>query len=335
MPTLPLEFQIPEPGKNASPETVSAVELAYVAAQFVAQPVVMVPSVEVAFANVCLPVHELMSASKVEEAVPSATLGRQVPLTAKHPPVRLMPCDPVEVAVRLNLVKSRPPTKVEVADEVCHRVPTERSVEVALAKFCLAENVLISESAVEDAAVIVMLEVPSKEVPLMVRAVWSAVAVEALPVSEPMNVVNQAVVPERSVVDAFANWFKPVHELTSESAVEDAAVMVMEPAAASEVPLIVPREPVRRLVPIEVVATTRPFWSVARSAEAREVMCKLVVVAFTASVEDAMSCVPLSQRGVVVDWFAVPAYEEGANGHAPPPPPPVWSAAQPNLPAPS
>jgi hypothetical protein len=140
---------------------------------------------------------------------------------------------------------------------------------------------------------------------------------------------------ENSVVDAFANWFKPVHELLFARSVEEAAVIVMEPAAASEVPLMVPREPVRRLVPIEVVATTRPFWSVARSAEAREVMCKLVVVAFTASVEEAMSCVPLSQRGVVVDWFAVPAYEDGANGHAPPPPPPVWSAAQPNLPAPS
>jgi hypothetical protein len=36
-------------------------------------------------------------------------------------------------------------------------------------------------SRVEEAAVIVMFVVPSKEVPLMVRAVWSWVAVFALP----------------------------------------------------------------------------------------------------------------------------------------------------------
>ena len=44
------------------------------------------------------------------------------------------------------------------------------------------EKVLESARSVEEAAVIVMFPVPSKETPLMFLAVWRAVAVEALPV---------------------------------------------------------------------------------------------------------------------------------------------------------
>ena len=50
------------------PETVSAVEEAYVAFQFVDQPVVIVPRVDVELANTLRPVHVLLLASKVEEA---------------------------------------------------------------------------------------------------------------------------------------------------------------------------------------------------------------------------------------------------------------------------
>src|SRR6202142_625845 len=62
------------------PETVSAVEEAYVAAKLVAQPVVIVPSVDEEFAKFCSPVHVLLFARSVEEAavmvnVPPAVMG--------------------------------------------------------------------------------------------------------------------------------------------------------------------------------------------------------------------------------------------------------------------
>ena len=56
-----------------------------------------------------------------------------------------------------------------------------------------------------------------------------------------------------------------------------------------------------------VVADTRPFSSVAKRALVSPVMCKFVVVALTAMVEEAMSWTPFSQREVVVDCTAVPA----------------------------
>ena len=58
------------------------------------------------------------------------------------------------------------------------------------------------------AAVTVMLAVPSKEVPLIVRAFWRAVAVPALPETAPVMVlvdvrlVKTPVVPKRLVVVA-------------------------------------------------------------------------------------------------------------------------------------
>ena len=116
---------------------------------------------------------------------------------------------------------------------------------VAPEKVFVPENVLLFASSVDDAAVMVMSAEPLKEVPLMVRAVWSVVAVEALPVRDPTKVVNHAVVPERRVVDAFAKELRPVQVLLLERSVEEAAVTVTEPPALKVVPLIVPREPVR------------------------------------------------------------------------------------------
>ena len=63
------------------------------------------------------------------------------------------------------------------------------------------EKVLLFASKVEEAAVIVMLPVPSKETLLMVRAVWSAVAVEALPVRAPC-IPPEAVRTPVTVVEA-------------------------------------------------------------------------------------------------------------------------------------
>src|SRR3989344_5935706 len=60
---------------------------------------------------------------------------RQVPETAKHPPVRLMPFANVEVAVVVETVIAlkfcHPPTKVEVAVEVAKSDPMVTCEEVA------------------------------------------------------------------------------------------------------------------------------------------------------------------------------------------------------------
>ncbi len=53
-------------------------------------------------------------------------------------------------------------------------------------KVLSAEKVLTSERSVEEAAVMLILEVPSNVTLLIVRPVWSAVAVEALPVRLPI-----------------------------------------------------------------------------------------------------------------------------------------------------
>src|SRR5580704_11992842 len=58
----------------------------------------------------------------------------------------------------------------------------------------------------------------------------------------------------------------PENVLLLERSVEEAAVMVKELPAVMAVVLMVARVPVRRLVPIEVVAITFPLASVARSA---------------------------------------------------------------------
>ena len=55
----------------------------------------------------------------------------------------------------------------------------------------------------------------------------------------------------------------------SERSVEDAAETVIEPPTLKLEPLMVPREPVSLLVPMEVVATTCPVASVERSALVR------------------------------------------------------------------
>jgi len=137
----------------------------------------------------------------------------------------------------------------------------------------------------------VIFAVPSNDTPFMVRAVSSAVAVDAFPTSAPFTVVNHAVVPDNNVVVALLNVFNPVHVFTLARSVDDAAVTVIAVPGTTLVPLIVPKD---------VVEKTRPLPSVARSALARLLICKLVVVAFTASVEEAMSCVVGRYKGVVV-----------------------------------
>ena len=81
------------------PETVSAVEDAYVAFQFVDHPVVIVPKVEVAFAKVLSPLHVLLFAKSVDDAafmvnVPPAVIA-VVFMVAKVPVKNPVPTDVV------------------------------------------------------------------------------------------------------------------------------------------------------------------------------------------------------------------------------------------------
>src|SRR3989344_1501064 len=169
---------------------------------------------------------------------------------------------------------------------------------VAFPKTCNPLHVFTLASSVDEAAVTVIFAVPSKETPLIVRVVSSAVAVDALPTKAAFTVVNHAVVPDNNVVVAFPKVLSPVHVFEFANNVEDAAVTVMLPPAERAVPLMVPNVPVNNPAPIVVVDTTRPFTSVASNAEASEEICKLVVVAFVAESE------PNALRPVHVFEFA-------------------------------
>ena len=114
----------------------------------------------------------------------------------------------------------------------------------------------------------------------------------------PSHVLPESV---ESVDDAFANDCNALQAFLSASAVEEAAVTVIEFPLAKFVPLIVPRDPEISPEPIVVVDTSFPFSSVESRAEARkEKYCDPVDVAFTASVEEAMRRVPFSHSAVVV-----------------------------------
>ena len=87
------------------------------------------------------------------------------------------------------------------------RVLVLKEVEVALVVLVFpnvwsADQVLESARSVEDAAVTVMLPVPSNETPLIVRAFWSAVAVPALPETEPGMVCVKVFAPENLLASA-------------------------------------------------------------------------------------------------------------------------------------
>ena len=117
-------------------------------------------------------------------------------------------------------------------------------------KTSVPEKVLAFARSVEEAAVMVMLPVPSKETPLMVRGVWRAVAVPALPLMDPVMVEEKVLLPEK------------VLELAR--SVEEAAVMVIGEAPVKVTPLMVlpgeSAEAVAALPPMESeVVLTKVF----------------------------------------------------------------------------
>jgi len=126
------------------------------------------------------------------------------------------------------------------------------------------------------------------------------------------------------LLDALVKVSIPLQLLLSLSAVDDAAVTVIELPALSVAPLMVPTEPVRRLVLIEVVETICPLGLTPSNAFERPVSQivpadKRVEVAFAkdwsfahvfwseSSVEDAavtvMFAVPLNETPFMVRVF--------------------------------
>jgi hypothetical protein len=78
--------------------------------------------------------------------------------------------------------------------------------------------------------------------------------------------VTVPALPETEPVMMFENVLFPENVLLSAKSVELAAVIVWVPPAVSAVPFTVTSVPERRLVPIDVVATTVPDPFVERSA---------------------------------------------------------------------
>ena len=162
----------------------------------------------------------------------------------------------------------------------------------------LPEKVLLSERSVVDAAPMVMLEPALNVVPFIVPRlpVNRFVPIEDVAITFPFWSVDKMLleIPENHVVpsvasvdDALAKFCKPVQELLFARSVDDAAVMVNEPPAVTEVPLIVASAPVKRLVPIDEVATTLPVASVPSKPLVMEL--KYVLPVFVRS--DVEACV--------------------------------------------
>ena len=116
------------------------------------------------------------------------------------------------------------------------------------------------------------------------------VTVPALPLTLPVMVLLKVLLPEKVLLLA--------------RSVDDAAFTVREPPAVKGLPLIVPRVPVRRLVPMDEVATSLPVLSVPNSALVRPVNHVVpVVVSWVVDalanwvnavcVDDALSMYPL------------------------------------------
>ena len=153
----------------------------------------MAKVVEVAFAKMLFPVHVLLFARSVEEAavmVIAPPLLKVVPLIVPREPVRkLVPIDVVATSLPVLSVLKR-----ELVSAVNQVVPELVNCEVvALVKFWSVFHVFVSPRSVVDATV--MFAVPLNETPLIVRAVWSAVAVPALPEILPVMVLVNVCVP--------------------------------------------------------------------------------------------------------------------------------------------
>lgn len=231
---------------------------------------------------------------------------------------------PVRRPIPIDVVETRRPFSFVARSALVREVS---QVDPELVNCVVLARVLLnSPTTVEEACEInPEVNVARLETPSVLESVAAPVT-PSVPAKEPFPPVNVPIVPafvkrfvelavvlKNEVEVACVNVtfplkvFVPVHVFVSERSVDDAAVTVIVEPLAKFVPLIVPSDPEMSPEPIVVVEITRPFSSVERSAEVSDVICKFVVVAFTARVEEAMSCTPLSHKEVVVDCTAAPA----------------------------
>jgi hypothetical protein len=134
---------------------------------------------------------------------------------------------------------------------------------VMLLKMLAPVKRLESARRVEEAAVIVMLEVPSKRVPLMFLPVWRAVAVEALPVTFPVRLpkippeaVRTPVIVEEALMVEEAVERKPEVKLVIEEKMFEPEKVLLsarrvEEAVESVAQVKVPPVQVSLLVPVQ------------------------------------------------------------------------------------
>ena len=164
--------------------------------------------------------------------------------------------EPLVLLARMELAAAAPkevtllPEEVTAPERLAFVVTVAAFPEmepwIVLVNLLVPEKVLVSARSVEEAALIVMLPVPSKVTPLMVRPVCSAVAVPALPETEPVMSEVKTLVPEK--VLAFAR------------SVEEAALIVIGEAPVKETPLMVlPGERAEAVLAfVEVLMKARP-----------------------------------------------------------------------------
>ena len=144
--------------------------------------------------------------------------------------------------VVVAFVKSVEPVSVVEASEA--EVPTVRILPVSPPLKVLSPlKVFTFASSVEEAANSVMSVVPLNDTPLIRRAFWSAVAVPALPLMEP-------VIRDEKVFD-------PLKVFAFASSVEEAAVMVMFAVPSKVTPLMV--RPVCNAVAVEALPVKVPM----------------------------------------------------------------------------
>ena len=235
---------------EARPETYRAVEVAFVRVTF--------PE------NVFAPVHVLMSERSVVDA-PVPLPVTHTPLIAKHPAERLIPWEPLDVAVRLKRVKLKPPANVEVPKPCTTKLPVVvappaivRPVEVEpppiVEDACemtppenlvTAENVFVSDRRVVEAepgvGVVVAITVPSG---FTARNVPAPVAREVI-----AKLLVVAFVSVR-----FEKILVPLHVFVSLRRVVEAE---LPPSALTHVPSIA-KHPSWRSMPLENVDVAEP-----------------------------------------------------------------------------
>jgi hypothetical protein len=243
--------------------------------------------------------------SVVEPVPPNGTETVEVEMTFPVASVERM------VEARLASVSAPVASKDDVAVEPKKALPvTERSEEEAFPKLAsaekalvpentlLPENVLLFASSVVDATV--MFAVPSNVTPLMVLPVCSAVAVPALPLTEP--------------VMRLENTLLPLNVLLLASKVEEAAKMVMSAEPLKETLLML--RPVCKVVAVPALPVMLAFRDVVETAYVAPLLAATRPVKVASVGALVKAWVPAQVFEVVVPKRSEIAFVERENGYA-------------------